>query len=162
MKKAFTMVELAFVIVITGLLASVSIPKLTMSRTDAEVAKIVVDIKNTFDKINSIYISNSSVNKKLNAYKNEVDSYLHLRLLIGNDSTLSDFEAIKRGAKEHPWAVECLFYSIDNSTIKFKTMWQQSSISWKKTCNALYLHPTMKEWIQNGIQLGGDSILRNS
>jgi len=39
-KSAFTMIELVFVIVILGILASVAIPKLTATRTDAEIAKL--------------------------------------------------------------------------------------------------------------------------
>lgn len=39
MKKAFTMVELIFVIVIIGILASVAIPRLQATRDDALIAK---------------------------------------------------------------------------------------------------------------------------
>ena len=38
MRKAFTMIELVFVIVILGILASVAIPRLAATRDDAEVA----------------------------------------------------------------------------------------------------------------------------
>ena len=41
MKKAFTMIELIFVIVIIGILASVAIPKLAASRVDAQAATLV-------------------------------------------------------------------------------------------------------------------------
>jgi general secretion pathway protein G len=37
MKKAFTMVELVFAIVIIGILASVAVPKLAATRDDAEI-----------------------------------------------------------------------------------------------------------------------------
>lgn len=39
MKNAFTMIELVFVIVILGILASVAIPKLAVTRDDAIIAK---------------------------------------------------------------------------------------------------------------------------
>ena len=39
MKKAFTMLELTFVIVIIGILSSIAIPKLAVTRDDAEVSK---------------------------------------------------------------------------------------------------------------------------
>ncbi len=39
MKKAFTMVELIFVIVIIGILAAVAVPKLMVTRTDAIIVK---------------------------------------------------------------------------------------------------------------------------
>lgn len=43
-KKAFTMIELVFVIVILGILAGVALPKLVVSRDDAVVAKLRADI----------------------------------------------------------------------------------------------------------------------
>lgn len=43
-KKAFTMIELVFVIVVLGILAAVAIPKLVATRTDAQVSKGVADI----------------------------------------------------------------------------------------------------------------------
>ena len=42
-KKAFTMVELIFVIVIIGILSAIAIPKLAATRDDAEISKIVVN-----------------------------------------------------------------------------------------------------------------------
>lgn len=39
MKKAFTMIELIFVIVILGILSSVAISKMAVTRDDAEIAK---------------------------------------------------------------------------------------------------------------------------
>ena len=38
MKKGFTMIELIFVIVILGILASVAIPRLAATREDAEIS----------------------------------------------------------------------------------------------------------------------------
>ena len=45
MKKAFTMIELIFVIVIIGIIAGVAIPKLAANRDDAEIAKQVTNIR---------------------------------------------------------------------------------------------------------------------
>lgn len=57
-KKAFTMIELVFVIVILGILAAVAVPKLTATRVDAQTAlaqgqlkQLVNDIK-TYRTIN--------------------------------------------------------------------------------------------------------------
>ena len=45
MKKGFTMIELIFVIVILGILASVAIPRLASSRTDAEISALAANIR---------------------------------------------------------------------------------------------------------------------
>ena len=48
-KKAFTMIELVFVIVVIGILASVAIPRFSATRDDAEVTKakvLVASIRN--------------------------------------------------------------------------------------------------------------------
>ena len=46
MKSAFTMIELIFVIVILGILASVAMPKLNATRDDAENVKIAASLRN--------------------------------------------------------------------------------------------------------------------
>lgn len=43
-KNAFSMIELVFVIVVLGILASVAIPKLSATRTDAKISKGRADI----------------------------------------------------------------------------------------------------------------------
>ena len=44
MKKAFTMVELIFVIVALGILAMVALPRLASSKEDAEIARVKAEI----------------------------------------------------------------------------------------------------------------------
>ena len=43
-KKAFTMIELVFVIVVLGILSAVAIPKFAATRTDAQISKGRADI----------------------------------------------------------------------------------------------------------------------
>ena len=45
MKKGFTMIELIFVIVILGILASVAIPRLAATREDAEIATTIANLR---------------------------------------------------------------------------------------------------------------------
>lgn len=44
MKKAFTMIELVFVIVVLGILAAIAVPKFAATRTDAQIAKGKADV----------------------------------------------------------------------------------------------------------------------
>lgn len=55
MKKAFTMVEVIFVIVIIGILASVAIPKLAASRNDAEASACTSEIGQLINGISTEY-----------------------------------------------------------------------------------------------------------
>jgi general secretion pathway protein G len=51
MKKAFTMIELIFVIVILGILAAVAIPKLMATRTDAKISAISQEVSSIMSEI---------------------------------------------------------------------------------------------------------------
>ena len=56
MKKGFTMIELIFVIVILGILASVAIPRLAATREDAEISAAVANLRTLLGDINSYYV----------------------------------------------------------------------------------------------------------
>ena len=56
MKKGFTMIELIFVSVILGILASVAIPRLARTRTDPEIATTVADLRTLLSDLNSYYV----------------------------------------------------------------------------------------------------------
>lgn len=66
MKKAFTMIELIFVIVILGILAAVAIPKLNATRDDAELAKANTNLTTLMSDIYSYYTSKGSIPNNLN------------------------------------------------------------------------------------------------
>jgi general secretion pathway protein G len=55
MKKAFTMIELVFVIVIIGILASVAIPRLWVTRDDAIIVKLKTQVSTVQSAIASKY-----------------------------------------------------------------------------------------------------------
>ena len=57
MKKGFTMIELIFVIVILGILASVAVPRLAGTKADAEISAAVANLRTLLSDINSYYVA---------------------------------------------------------------------------------------------------------
>ena len=80
MKKGFTMIELIFVIVILGVLASVAIPRLAATRDDAEVAKAATNLTTAVSDITAYYTakgnfkdSTGNANVKFDKLTNALD-----------------------------------------------------------------------------------------
>ena len=65
-KKAFTMIELIFVIVIIGILASVAIPRLAATRTDAMVSAAMANLTTCVKNIGNAYTAQRTVNMGAN------------------------------------------------------------------------------------------------
>ncbi|MEO1941713.1 MAG: type II secretion system protein [Campylobacterales bacterium] len=61
MKRGFTMIELIFVIVILGILASVAVPKLMATREDAKVATITQMLNSAAEEIVSYYTARGRI-----------------------------------------------------------------------------------------------------
>ena len=57
MKKGFTMIELIFVIVILGILASVAVPRLASTREDAEISATVANLRTLLSDANGYYVT---------------------------------------------------------------------------------------------------------
>jgi len=60
MSKGFTMIELIFVIVIIGILASVAIPRLAATRDDAKIATALSETGMILREVTSYYTANGS------------------------------------------------------------------------------------------------------
>ncbi len=65
MRKGFTMIELIFVIVILGVLASVAIPRLAATRDDAEMAKAATNLTTAVGDIAAYYTAQGDFKKKV-------------------------------------------------------------------------------------------------
>lgn len=62
MKKAFTMIELIFVIVIIGIMAAVAIPKLAATRDDAKISIEVASVAQVLINLGAEYASQGAFN----------------------------------------------------------------------------------------------------
>ena len=60
MKKGFTMIELIFVIVILGILASVAVPRLAGTKADAEESAAVANLRTLVNDANVYYVAHGT------------------------------------------------------------------------------------------------------
>jgi len=122
MKKAFTMIELVFVIVILGILASVAIPKFGNTKTNAEIAKGKADVSAIRSSIlterqRRIIMGDPSFISKL-SYRDEI-------LFDGNDTDHKLLTyGIASGTDSGKWSADDTNYKnytfhIDNDTVSF-------------------------------------------
>ncbi|KAB0613620.1 type II secretion system protein [Campylobacter hyointestinalis] len=156
MKKAFTMIELVFVIVILGILASLAVPKLAATKTDAEVTKIVVEMKNIFDKIAALSISYPELSAKLNSIDpSSPENFAALMSVLGDDLTISDFKAPGRANEKYPWLAKCFIITYQNGALQVKQSSDTSNL-----CKTLYAHPTVNEWMTNGVNFSGNRLFK--
>ena len=76
MRKGFTMIELIFVIVILGVLASVAIPRLAATRDDAEVAKAATNLTTAVSDITAYYTAKGNFSSNMSQKFNEITNAL--------------------------------------------------------------------------------------
>jgi prepilin-type N-terminal cleavage/methylation domain-containing protein len=97
MKKAFTMIELIFVIVVLGMLASVAVPKLMATRTDAKIAAEISNLKQNFDNLKANYLAIG--NKLINYTYDNTDCF---RVVLWKHA---DNWQIWVASKDQPWVL---------------------------------------------------------
>ena len=115
MKRAFTMIELVFVIVIIGILAAVAIPKLLATRDDAQSAVLSAQIKDGTAELISYYTSQGG---EVNFSKIQETSQISFNELIqkGWAEVLDDNNAVIYSDKVNK--VGCLSYKTDGKQIE--------------------------------------------
>lgn len=74
MKKAFTIIELIFVILIIAILATVSIPKLLATRDDATAVRVARNVSVAVEDIIRFYIANNNFSSISNMTNVAIDT----------------------------------------------------------------------------------------
>jgi len=109
MRRAFTMIELVFVIVIIAILAVLAIPRLSATRDDAIASKLASNIMVGAGEISAYAMSHSNVSSDLTVMSNALKSLQDM-----GDAVFSNYKAtVKAGNIDN-----CVVVSIDtnNST----------------------------------------------
>lgn len=151
MKKGFTMIELVFVIVILGILASLAVPKLAATRDDAEAAKAAVEIKDAITQLTAYYTVNGSFGTK-NLTNADMNATVSPTIVEVRDSK----------TKTNKWT-DCVTLTASNgdntnpANIKVTAGTGTSSF-----CSAVRGTQAYKDWstMTNGIQVGGSGIFK--
>lgn len=163
MKKGFTMIELVFVIVILGILASLAVPKLAATRDDAEAAKAAVEMKDVITQFTAYYTvngtfkptnsttttSNTSTNGTItdDDMKNISPTYKQATEKTGNNWTKCVKFTLNDGSNANP------------ANIKVAKADSNADSSF---CSAVRGTQAYKDWskLTDGIQVGGSGIFK--
>ena len=125
MKKAFSMLELIFVIVIIGILAAVAIPRMAATRDDAVITKVRTDVSNIRSAIANLHTKN--LMKGIASYPEALDdaeaNVEGEELFDGNSSigVLLDYPIYSKNADGHWMKTDDTNYTVKvmNTDVKF-------------------------------------------
>lgn len=155
MKKGFTMIELVFVIVILGILASLAVPKLAATRDDAEAAKAAVEIKDAITQLTTYYIVNGSFGTK-DLTNKDMNATVSPTIVEVRDS--------KTKTADNKWTNCVTLTASDGDAAKsipanIKVTAGDVNSSF---CSAVRGTQAYKDWstMTNGIQVGGSGIFK--
>ena len=114
MKKGFTMIELIFVIVILGILASVAIPRLAGTREDAEISTAVANLRTLVSDANVYYVTKGDLKTKGSTNDAKWSEITSVPLVNGNNA--ADAIAATAEAKLKVGGEECIGVTLVEKT----------------------------------------------
>ncbi len=148
-KKAFTMIELIFVIVILGILAGVAVPKLLATRDDAEIASSLHDINVAIGDFGAYHASQASFTTI--SQMTSVTKFDKLNLDLSHGINTVNFQTRVEGEKEN-----CIAFEFNNSGGKLKIIGNTSANG--AVCKGVLNSPSFKS-LSGSYVLGGLSVV---
>ena len=115
MKKAFTMVELIFVIVVLGILAMVALPRLAGSKKDAEITRAKAEIAAIRSAIQTYRGANLLSQKPGSGYPEKLDEKTIAEITNGTKLG-SNWTVNEAGNELYLTIGERITFTYDNST----------------------------------------------
>ena len=128
MKKAFTMIEIIFVIVIIGILASVALPRLAATRDDALIAKNSEYIMGIMTEISTYIVAKGKSKDDLSEMSFLLESLKGQNRVLVNTSTKS--AKVKIGEE-----LDCITIDIDSNATTDLLQTKFSSNPVDRICN---------------------------
>lgn len=141
MRSAFTMIELVFVIVVLGILASIAVPRLVATKDDASAVTSATLLKDTIVQLTAYY----TINGKLPT--GDLKSQSNLENLAPTYKKSLD--------KNEAW-IKCLNITLTSDSIEIN----DANIQDEPLCATLVKIPAVKEWIDNDITLSSSGIFK--
>ena len=154
MKKAFTMIELIFVIVIIGILAAVAIPKLAATRDDAEISKIAANARILLQDFQSYYTSQGN-SQWLSEDITKVTS-ISLETSCGNPVDSTTGISPNTFVLCHDNAVCLSFTTIDEGNLTITN----GTVTTDPICEAVKAVPSLIVMSNKSYKLGGETVKR--
>lgn len=149
MRYAFTMIELIFVIVILGILASVAIPRLNATRNDAKVSTMAMEIVNAANEIAAYAVANGRTEDNLSVMSNSIKHMF--------ESGVAENISVKRVGIDMGIASPCVIIDINTtSSSEILNIVLENSGS-DETCDALQKIIHVEDY---PIKLRGSSVVR--
>lgn len=141
MKKGFTMVELIFVIVILGILASFALPRMAATRNDAEIAKFAQNLSTLITDIAAYQTSQANYDKKISNM-----TYVDVKDEQDYKATLN----IRRKP-----CIEIIAYNDDDSANNIRAgMFEIKTVNNnEKLCKRALELPAIKSYLQSGSKI---------
>ena len=119
-RSGFTMIELIFVIVILGILASVAIPKLAATRDDAKVSAVAQQIQSAVGEIPAYVTSQGKTNVGLDEMSqviNQLASQGKVTLAAGTDG-VANHKATLQTLDDSASPENCFTFEVNATTLQ--------------------------------------------